>query len=253
MSPLIAFDLTILNDKPQKLGYLQSDLLSPFIVNDVLTPVGGSFGQISMPCEFWLTADGTKTMMAVRGSVSDLRAFADQLSVFIKEHKFASVAIITGNYNPLKRERDSNTQIPEVFCYGNHEMEKADYYNKMGIRKFGWWITNKKKPNQELGDMGQSGWAPRLYKTLCRLGDDKVPVGIFTIFCQGGIDFIGGFVLYQFIKKPIFDLNSGLKDIRDVRLADSHNLKGGEQVHEHIFHSGKVQFPAGWAQIVAYF
>jgi hypothetical protein len=40
MSPMIALDLTILNDGATKLGYLKSDYLSPLVLNDVLTTAG---------------------------------------------------------------------------------------------------------------------------------------------------------------------------------------------------------------------
>jgi len=81
---MVAFDLTIMNDSPQKLGYLSSEHLSPMIVNDVLTPAGAKAGEISMPVEFWLTADSKKTLMVLRGSASDMRSFSEDLSNFIK-------------------------------------------------------------------------------------------------------------------------------------------------------------------------
>ena len=44
-----------------------------------------------------------------------------------------------------------------------------------------------------LRELGQGGWADRLYKSLHWL---DMPVGIFLVFCQGGVDFVGGFVMY---------------------------------------------------------
>ena len=73
MSPMIALDLTILNDGATKLGYLKSDFLSPLVLNDVLTTAAEQLGQISMPVEFWLSADAKKTFMVVRSTASDIR------------------------------------------------------------------------------------------------------------------------------------------------------------------------------------
>jgi len=67
---MVAFDLTILNDNAQRLGYLTSDCISPIVINDALTPAGEAMGQMSMPIEFWLTADGKKTLMVLRGGAS---------------------------------------------------------------------------------------------------------------------------------------------------------------------------------------
>ena len=69
MSAMIALDLAILNDGMQKIGYYKSEFVSPFIINDVLTTLDSQLGQMSMPIEFWLTADGKKTFMVVRSAV----------------------------------------------------------------------------------------------------------------------------------------------------------------------------------------
>ena len=60
---MVAFDLIRLNDGAQKLGYLCSEHIAPVVINDVLTVAGQPLGQMSMPIEFWLTADGKKTLM----------------------------------------------------------------------------------------------------------------------------------------------------------------------------------------------
>ena len=99
-----------------------------------------------MPVEFWLTADGKSTLLVARSAASDSRAFSDEFVTFVKSHGFKSVALLTSAFSPLKRERDSNREIPEVFAYCNDYLEKQDYYNQVGIRKYGWWI-DKKKPH----------------------------------------------------------------------------------------------------------
>ena len=147
---MIALDLAILNDGMQKIGYYKSEFISPFLINDVLTPLDGQLGQMSMPVEFWLSADGKQTFMVVRSAVvgGAMRQFSAQLLNFVTNHGFSDVAILTATMSPVKRERESNRQIPEVFAYCNNYLYKQDYYKKMGIRKFGWWIQDvKKKPH----------------------------------------------------------------------------------------------------------
>lgn len=69
MSAMIALDIAILNDGMQKIGYYKSEFVSPFIINDVLTPLDNKLGTMSMPIEFWLSADGKQTFMVVRSGV----------------------------------------------------------------------------------------------------------------------------------------------------------------------------------------
>jgi hypothetical protein len=249
---MVAFDLTILNDNAQKLGYLVSDCISPVVINDVLTPAGDAMGQMSMPVEFWLTADGTKTLMVLRGGVSQMRTFAEEFKKFIVDHGFSSVALLTAGVSPLMRERHSNIEVPEIFAYSNKHLEDKDFYNKQGIRKYGWWIdpSKYKKAHAQLKELGAGGWSARLFKTLEKL---DMPVSLFPIICCGKVDFIGGFAFYQFIKKPVFDMGAGLSKISDVNLAESHGCKSGQEVHELMFQSGKIKHPQGWDQIFAYF
>jgi hypothetical protein len=71
-----------------------------------------------------------------------------------------------------------------------------------GIRKFGYWIQDvKKKPNQELNELFMSGMAKNLLKTFNKV---SFPATLFIIFCTGGIDFVGGYSYYQFIKQNLF-------------------------------------------------
>lgn len=120
---MVAFDLCILNDSATKLGYLSSQHIAPIIINDTLTVSQQRQGQVSMPVEFWLTADGKQTLMVVRSQASDIRAFCDELVAFVNTHGFANVALLTSAFSPIKRERDSNREIPEVFAYCNNALE----------------------------------------------------------------------------------------------------------------------------------
>lgn len=202
---MIAVDLAILNDGLQKIGYYKSEFISPFIINDVLTTPEGNLGQMSMPVEFWLSPDGKKTYMVVRSAVigGQMRAFSEQLRNFVQTNGFADVAILTATISPVKRERESNRQIPEIFAYCNNYLYKQDFYSRMKIRKFGWWISDvKKKPHQELRELAGEGWASRLLKEFNK---SDIPACIFTIFCTGGVDFVGGFVFYNLLKRQLFN------------------------------------------------
>ena len=155
----MALDFTILNDKPTKLGYLKSSLLEPLVHNDMLTPLNGQLGQITMPVELWLTADCTKTLMVSRTMATDLRKFADELVPFVKECGFSGVALLTSTFSAAKRERHFNQEIPEVFAYCNNFLYKQGYYKSAGVRKFGNWIEKRLKPHPELKALCRSGWA----------------------------------------------------------------------------------------------
>jgi hypothetical protein len=52
--------------------------MSALVINDVLTTFDGQLGTMSMPVEFWLTADGKSTYMVVRSGVigGHMRHFA---------------------------------------------------------------------------------------------------------------------------------------------------------------------------------
>jgi len=56
-----------------------------------------------------------------------------------------------------------------------------------------------------------------------------MPCSLFTIFCTGGIDFVGGFVLYNFLKRPLFNPSADLtQQLGNLDLDKSHGFKSGE-------------------------
>jgi hypothetical protein len=72
------------------------------------------------------------------------------------------------------------------------------YYESHQIRKFGWWLADcKRKPNQELTELMGSGAAKKLIKMFDKT---DIPVSLFIIFTPGGIDFVGGYTYYHFLK-----------------------------------------------------
>lgn len=91
-----------------------------------------------------------------------------------------------------------------MFAYVNKFIftQNKDYYETHGIRKFGYWIQDvKKKPDQELDELFMAGSAKNLLKTFNK---QEFPASLFIIFCTGGIDFVGGFSYYKFIKENLF-------------------------------------------------
>jgi hypothetical protein len=106
--------------------------------------------------------------------------------------------------SPIKRERESNREIPEIFAYVNNTLYQnslaggQSFYEAHQIRKFGWWLGDcKRKPHQELTELMGSGAAKKLLKTFNNAG---IPVQMYVIFTPGGIDFVGGYTYYNFLK-----------------------------------------------------
>lgn len=80
-----------------------------------------------MPAEFWFSKQYNLTFFVCRSGVKGgMRPFTDELIEFIKQIGFANVAILTSTISPIKRERESNRQIPDVFAYLNNYMYKGN-------------------------------------------------------------------------------------------------------------------------------
>ena len=56
--------------------------------------------------------------------------------------------------SPVKRERESNRDFPEIFAYVSNSLDKQtlalenkniSYYERYGIRKFGYWLGSDKR------------------------------------------------------------------------------------------------------------
>ena len=119
------------------------------------------------------------------------------------------------------------------------------------MRKFGWWIEDvKKRPHQELSQMMGAGWAERLLKAFNKV---ELPCTLFTIFSTNAIDFVGGYALYQFLKKPLFNGTAGVTQQLSALALKDQGIEDGQQVHELMFESGKVKVPSNWIEILAYF
>ena len=111
------------------------------------------------------------------------------------------MVILSSSASPVKRGRESNREIPELYAYVNNFMHKnlietkgKTFYELYNIKRFGWWIEDtKKKPHQELRELAGGGAARKLLMTFNKV---DIPVQLYIIFTSGGVDFVGGYTYY---------------------------------------------------------
>lgn len=241
LSPYIAMDLFALNDGAKRVGFYDSEYINPTCPNDVLRLQGQAPGQISMPAEIWQSPDNKLTFLGIKSSVSEMRPFCDEVIAFTKEYQFKEVMVLTSTVSPVRRGRESNRQIPELYAYLNNFAFKGDqeFYEREGFKKFGHWIQDKKSyTHQELNELAGAGWGKRLLKSFNR---HDIKCTLYVMFCTGGFDFVGGFTFYNFVKK------TKAEDLKAKGITD------GDQVHELLFSSGQMKIPENWKLVLAYF
>lgn len=171
-----------------------------------------------MPCEFYKSQDGNMTIMQLRSGLSKTHAFMLELVDFVKNSGFKEITILTSSMSPVKRERESNRQLPEIFAYCNNFLYKESnkqYYNEIGMRKFGYWIADSKtKPHQELTEL--AGGGTKMMKIFNR---EDIPVSMFIIFCTGGVDFVGGYSYFTFMKNNLSSTEASVRSkLGDLKL-----------------------------------
>ena len=105
-----------------------------------------------------------------------------------------------------------------------------------------------------MNELAGAGWGKRLLKSFNKT---DMRVCLYTIFCTGGVDFVGGFSYYTFLKKISQPQQSGEEGQVTKKLADLNlnemGIKNGEEIHELLFMSGKVKVPQNWAAVMSYF
>ena len=81
-----------------------------------------------------------------------MRDFSDALVEFIFKANIKGIIKLTSSFSPVKRDRESNRDIPEIYAYINNYLYKKsqddwkqDYYEKHKIRKFGYWLADCKR------------------------------------------------------------------------------------------------------------
>ena len=93
-----------------------------------------------------------------------------------------------------------------------------------------------------------SGMAKKILKTFNK---ESCPATLFVIFCTGGIDFVGGYSYYQFIKNNLLKAKTGIVDAAANKLGTLKlEEQNGEQIHQLLFTDKKLKTPAYWKQIV---
>ena len=79
----------------------------------------------------------------------------------------------------------------------------------------------------------------------------ELPVQLYIQFTPGGVDFVGGYTYYNFLKNN-FGADGTPKSgqqLGKVTLAET----SGEEIHKKVFEDGSMQTPVHWKQIIAYF
>lgn len=79
-----------------------------------------------------------------------------------------------------------------------------------GVRKFGYWVAENlkneslstHKSHPELRELMGAGLGHKLIKIFNK---SEVKATLFVIFTPGGIDFVGGYSYYQFLKQNKFE------------------------------------------------
>lgn len=126
LNAFIGVDLFILNEGAQKVGYFKSKAIAPGVSNDGLTLASDTPGQLICPCEIFYSETHKKTFFVMRSGVigSRKRQFHDELVKFITDSGFSDVVILTSTLNPVRKERESNRNLPEFFGYVNNFLYK---------------------------------------------------------------------------------------------------------------------------------
>lgn len=76
MSAMIAVDLFITNESVKKVGYLLSEYISPMVINDSLNlDTAAAPGQLTMPCEVYMSNDSKYTFILLRSGVCQGKMF----------------------------------------------------------------------------------------------------------------------------------------------------------------------------------
>ena len=103
----------------------------------------------------------------------------------------------------------------------------------------------------ELDELMGAGLAKGLIKSFNK---KDVRASLFLIFTPGGIDFVGGYTFYQFLKTNLF-LASTSPETSLTRKLGKLNISesNGEEVHRKLFEKSELKTPAYWKQIVSYF
>jgi hypothetical protein len=96
-----------------------------------------------------------------------------------------------------------------------------------------------------------AGSSKGLLKAFNRL---SIPTTLFVIFCPGGIDFVGGYSYYQFLKQNLFltegsSLAATQRQLGKLKLEED----SGEAIHAKLFEQKTLKAPAYWRDIVNYY
>ena len=72
-----------------------------------------------------------------------------------------------------------------------------------------------------------------------------IPTSLYVIFTPGGVDFVGGFTYYQFLKNS-FKNGVPNQNLGKVTISE----ESGEEIHKKIFEEKVYKSPAHWKHII---
>ena len=77
-----------------------------------------------MPCEIYVSNDKRFTFIIFRSGVvgGKMLEFGSAFTALVESLGFSDVKILTATVSPIKRERESNREIPEIFAYVNNTL-----------------------------------------------------------------------------------------------------------------------------------
>lgn len=91
-----------------------------------------------------------------------------------------------------------------------------------------------------------AGASKKLIKTL---NFYDIEAQLFVIFTTGGVDFVGGYTFYEFLKNN-FDQKGNACNGKNLGAVALDGIKSGEDIHQMIFVDKKLKSPAHWSTIV---
>ena len=77
-----------------------------------------------MPVEVFVSLDKRYTFIIFRSGIvgGKMIEFGQDFTSFVGSLGFTDIKILTATVSPIKRERESNRQVPEIFAYVNNAL-----------------------------------------------------------------------------------------------------------------------------------
>lgn len=125
-------DLTVINHGFEHVGHFVSEHIIPLCGNDILSTTEPT-GKLVVPNEVYSHPEKKVTVFAFRSGVSKgrLQEFVDEIEKWFTDSGFENLIILTSTYNPVRKIRVSNAQIPKLFYYENIHFGKGSFVDDL--------------------------------------------------------------------------------------------------------------------------